>query len=197
MLQNFFYLQQGKIFNGQHGADNVWFQQDGATAHTSRRSFSLLREMFPGHVISLRGDIGWPPRSQDLTPCDFLLWGYLKAKVYEQRPVTLEPLKEAIRQEVAAITPQMTLKVTDNYRQRLYQCINIQGPHLSDVLFKKRGCKTAFCVLSRNRKTFAVSSLVLNIFASQIGEFFLPHPVLFNKDEIILSQAILDKYEAC
>jgi len=35
----------------------------------------------------------------------------------------------------------------------------------------------AFCVLSINRKTFAVSSLVLNLFASQIGEFFLPHPV--------------------
>jgi len=31
-------------------------------------------------------------------------------------------------------------------------------------------------VLSRNRKTFAVPSLVLNLFASQIGEFFLPHP---------------------
>jgi len=26
-------------------------------------------------------------------------------------------------------------------------------------------------------KTFAVSSLFLNLFASQIGEFFLPHPV--------------------
>ena len=30
-------------------------------------------------------------------------------------------------------------------------------------------------MLSRNRKTFAVSSLVLNLFASQIGELFLPH----------------------
>jgi len=27
--------------------------------------------------------------------------------------------------------------------------------------------------------TFAVSSLVLNLFASQIGEFFLPHPVVW------------------
>ena len=26
-------------------------------------------------------------------------------------------------------------------------------------------------------KTFAISSLVLNLFPSQIGEFFLPHPV--------------------
>jgi len=138
ILQNFFQPQLGEIFNDQDGADNVWFQQDGATAHSSRRSLSLQKEMFPGHVISLRGDIGWLPRSPDFTPCDFFLWGYLNAKVYEQRPVTLEPLKEVIRQEVAAITPEMTLKVMDNYRQRLYQCINIQGCHLSDVLFKTR-----------------------------------------------------------
>jgi len=49
---------------------------------------------------------------------------------------TLEALKEATRQEVAAITPEMILKVTDNYRERLHQCINVQGRHLSDVLFK-------------------------------------------------------------
>jgi len=35
----------------------------------------------------------------------------------------------------------------------------------------------AFYVIFRNRKMFAVSSLVLNLFASQIGEFFLPHLV--------------------
>ena len=66
----------------------------------------------------------------------FFLWGYLKAKVYEQRPQTLEALKEAIRQGVAAITPEMILKVMDNYRERLHQCINIQGRHLSDVFFQ-------------------------------------------------------------
>ena len=118
-----------------------------------------------------------PPRSPDLTPCEFFLWDYLKAKVYEQRPLTLEALKEAIRQEVAAITPEMILKVMDNYRERLHQFINIQGRHLSDVLFKTRWCKTAFCVLSTNKKTFAVSSLVSNLLTSQIGEFFLPQPI--------------------
>ena len=46
-------------------------------------------------------------------------------------------------------------------------------------------------------KTFAVSSLVLNLFSSQVGEFFLPHIVLFNKDELKLSEAILDNYKAC
>jgi hypothetical protein len=71
MLHNFFQPRLGEIFNDQHGADNVWFQQDGATAHTSSRSLSLLREMFSGHVISLCGDIGWPLRSPDLTPAIF------------------------------------------------------------------------------------------------------------------------------
>jgi hypothetical protein len=50
----------------------------------------------------------------------------------------LEALKEAIRQEVAAITNEMILKVMDNYLERQHQFINIQGRHLSDVLFKTR-----------------------------------------------------------
>ena len=137
MLQNFFQHRLGEIFNDQHGADNVWFKQDGATARTSCRSLSLLKKMFPGHVISLRGDIRWPPRSPDLTPQRFFLWGYLKAKVYKC-PLTLEALKEATGQEVAAITPEMILKVMGNYRERLHQCVNIQGRHLSDVLLKTR-----------------------------------------------------------
>jgi len=69
--------------------EEVWFQQDGATAHTSHRSLSILREIFPDHPISLRGDIGWPARSTDLTPCDIFRWGYLKAKVYARRPKLL------------------------------------------------------------------------------------------------------------
>jgi len=36
---------------------------------------------------------------------------------FRQTGQTLEALKEAIRQEVAAITPEMVLKFMDNYRQ--------------------------------------------------------------------------------
>jgi len=65
---------------------DAWFQQDGATAHTARRSTQDLREMFPGKLISPRGDVGWPAHSPDLAHCDFFLWGYLKSKVYTHRP---------------------------------------------------------------------------------------------------------------
>ena len=42
----------------------------------------VIHQLFPSKVISKREDISWPPRSPDLTPMDFFLWGYLKAKVY-------------------------------------------------------------------------------------------------------------------
>ena len=112
------------------------FRLDGATAHTARSSLGILREMFPSRLVSLRGDIGCPARSPDLTPCDFFLWGYLKAEVYKYRPQTLKALKEAIREDFAGIPPEMTNTVMENFRERLRQCIANNGGHLGDVMFK-------------------------------------------------------------
>jgi hypothetical protein len=72
VLENFLRPTFYGLFD-EHGAENVWLQQDGATAHTPRRSLGILREMFPGHVVTLCGDIGWQQSSPDLTPCDFFL----------------------------------------------------------------------------------------------------------------------------
>jgi hypothetical protein len=51
MLENFLHPKLDDLFD-EHGAENARFQQEGATAHTSRRSLRILREMFPGHVVS-------------------------------------------------------------------------------------------------------------------------------------------------
>jgi len=61
---------------------------------------------------------------------------YLWVSNFRQTGQTLEVLKKAIRQEFAAFTPEMILKVMENYRERLHKFINIQGRHLSDILFK-------------------------------------------------------------
>jgi len=96
----------------------------------------VLREMFPGHLISLRGDVGWPAQSPDLSPCDFFLWGYLKEKVFKHRPRSLEDLKERIRQEIDAIPPEITRRVKKNFGERLQQCVANDGHHMSDMIFK-------------------------------------------------------------
>lgn len=131
MIQDFF-LPELDDFE----LEDVWFQQDGATAHTARIVMDFLRSRFPGRLISLRGDLNWPARSPDLAPCDFFLWGYLKSKVYNDRPRTLEALKNNIRTNIAEIPVRMLQRVHENFRKRLLECKRGDGAHLSDTLFK-------------------------------------------------------------
>ena len=133
MLQNFL---MPKLRNLGENA-TVWFQQDGATAHTAKKSMDVLRGLFPAHLISLRGDIGWPVRSPDLSPCDYFLWGYVKSEVFKDRPTTIDGLKAAICKTINEIPQEMTQRAMENFRIRLQRCIAVQGGHLEDVIFKK------------------------------------------------------------
>ena len=99
---------------------------------------NAVNALFLGRVISRNGDITWPPRSPDLTACDFFLWGYLKAKVFEADPPrTIEALKQRIRNEIKAIPVNMLREVMQNFQARLQKCINFNGGHLANVVFKK------------------------------------------------------------
>ncbi|GFU80284.1 uncharacterized protein TNCV_3520611 [Trichonephila clavipes] len=60
----------------------LWFQQDGATCHTARATIDLLKDTFGDRLISRFGPVNWPPRSCDLTPLDYFLWGYVKSLIY-------------------------------------------------------------------------------------------------------------------
>jgi hypothetical protein len=39
-------------YGEEHNPEDFWFQQDGATAHTARRPRAILKEVFPGRVVS-------------------------------------------------------------------------------------------------------------------------------------------------
>jgi len=97
---------------------------------------NVIREMFPGRLISRFGDMHWPPRSPDLTVCDFFLWGYLKSRVYESKPRTLDELKDAIKTEIALIDENLLQRVHLNLLDRLSSCYEQDGRHMLDVLFK-------------------------------------------------------------
>ena len=67
--------------------DLLWFQQNGATAHTAEISMPVLRTVFPGRLISRFAHIMWPSAlSPDLAVPDYFLWGYVKSRIYETRP---------------------------------------------------------------------------------------------------------------
>ena len=71
---------------------NIWFQQDGATWHTSEATLDVLRTVFEYRIISRRADVVCPPRSCDLTSLDYYLWGAVKVKCYADKPETIDAL---------------------------------------------------------------------------------------------------------
>ena len=58
--------------------DNVWWMQDGAPCHRRVLVLNYLSETFQNRIIGFGFEREWPPRSPDLTPCDFFLWRHLK-----------------------------------------------------------------------------------------------------------------------
>ena len=96
----------------------------------------VLREVFNGRLISRFGDLNWPSRSPGLTAPDFFLWVYLKAKVFATRPENIQELKVRIAEEVQRIDRVLLHRVMDHFVSILEKCIEVDGGHLKDVIFK-------------------------------------------------------------
>ncbi|RLU16752.1 hypothetical protein DMN91_010820 [Ooceraea biroi] len=74
----------------------MWYMHDGCPAHYARVSREALHRQFPHRWIGRDGEFLWPPRSPDLTPMDYFLWGTLKNTVYCEPPTTVENMKDRI-----------------------------------------------------------------------------------------------------
>ncbi|GFU24721.1 putative DD41D transposase [Trichonephila clavipes] len=105
MITNFFIPELNN-----HDVKELRFQQDGTTCHTARATIDLLKDTLGDRLISRFGPVNWPPRSYDLTPLDYFLWGYVKSLVYADKPQTLDNLEDNIRRVIADIQPQMLEK---------------------------------------------------------------------------------------
>ncbi|GFT49621.1 putative transposable element [Trichonephila clavipes] len=110
MITNFFIPELNN-----HDVQELWFQQDGTTCPTARDTIDLLKYTFDDRLISRFGPVNWPPRSCDLAPLDYFLWGYIKSLVYADKPQTLDHLEDNIRHVIADIRPRtsVTSRKTD------------------------------------------------------------------------------------
>lgn len=116
--------------------DDYIFQQDGAPPHWSVNVRTFLNTNLPNRWIGRAGQddkvfCKWPPRSPDLTVCDFFLWGYVKDKVYiPPLPQTMDELQERITGALHMITPDMLHKVWIEFDYRLDVCRVTRGAHI-------------------------------------------------------------------
>ena len=114
---------------------NIWFQQDGSTCLKAKAIFDVLRPVFEDRIISRRADVVWPPRSCDLTPLDYYLWGAVKDKRYADKPETNDALKDNIREAIAEIQLHKIDNVLKNWTDRVGYCIASRGSQLNTIIF--------------------------------------------------------------
>ncbi|CAD5210227.1 unnamed protein product [Bursaphelenchus okinawaensis] len=108
------------------------YMHDGAPPHHSLVVREFLNTHLPGRWMG-RDSRGapppfvWPANSPDLTPMDFFLWGYVKAKVYSVQVASLRELKQKVRDVVAEISVEMCRAALRNYPKRLRRCLDVGG----------------------------------------------------------------------
>ena len=111
----------------------VFYQQDGAPPHYHRDVRASLDEKLQGHWIGQRSTFEFPPRSTDLTPPDFYLWGTLKDVVYCKKPATLGNLCAEIRVACAAIPINTLTQVAQSTARRCNRCLATNGNHFEHL----------------------------------------------------------------
>ena len=121
---------------------NIWFQQNGATCHTAEATLDVLRPIFEDRIISPRADVVWAPRSCDLTPLDYYLWGAVKDKCYADKPETIDALKDNICEAIGEIQLHTIDNVLKNWTDRVGYCMASQGSHLNKIFYiiKRNDC---------------------------------------------------------
>lgn len=116
--------------------DNVIYQMDGAPGHWFGNTRALLNETFPGRWIGRASNednclMRWPPRSPDITPLDFFLWGYVKDAVFTlPLPQTVDDLKRRITEAIHQISQDLLQLVHSTFRKRLNLVIKKKGLHV-------------------------------------------------------------------
>ena len=139
MLNDNIIPQPIELFNNQFHEGHflrLWWAQDGAPAHQLIAVRNRLLDIFQQRVIALHLPVEWPPRSPDLTPCDYFLWGFLKDKVCRTPPQDINDLRERIRNEANLLreSPALVRRVVLEMRRRANLCELRNGGHVEKIV---------------------------------------------------------------
>ncbi|GFW75903.1 long-chain-fatty-acid--CoA ligase 5 [Trichonephila clavipes] len=139
MITNFFIPELNN-----HDVQELWFQQDGATCHTARATINLFKDTCGDRLISRFGSVNWPPRSWDLTPLDYFLWGYVKSsKIRRPDWTTFEPaeIRKNFLLELRKIGTQKELNSLEQARNLAFlsEPFSVDNELMSPTLKVRRG----------------------------------------------------------
>ena len=95
---------------------------------TGRRyeaTLDVLRPVFEDRILSRRANVVCPPRSCDLIPLDYYLWG-------ADKPDTIDALKDNIREVIGEIRLHTIDNVLKHWTDRVGYCM---ASHMNEIIF--------------------------------------------------------------
>jgi hypothetical protein len=84
----------------------------------------------PSRCLGAQSSLAWPPRSPDITPLDFFLWGYVKDNVCATEVTEAEHLKTKIRDVITTINTGMLARSWEELEFRLDVTRATQNGHI-------------------------------------------------------------------
>jgi len=101
------------------------------TVHLRRVARDYLNQNYGQRWIGRGGPVAWPPRSPDMNPLDFYLWGHVKSIVYKNAPNNIADLRQRIIRGFREIRtdPNVCHRVRNSFDRRIRACIRAEGGH--------------------------------------------------------------------
>ena len=95
-----------------------------------------LNESFPNRWLRRGGPVAFPPRSPDLTPLDYYLWGHKNTLVYETKVDSRAALRDRISAAAEHIRnhPSNIGSATQSLLMRAENCVAAGGGHFEQLL---------------------------------------------------------------
>jgi hypothetical protein len=95
-----------------------------------------LNESFPNRWLGRGGPVAWPPRSPDLTPLDYYLWGHMRTLVYTSKVDSRAVLCDRIFGAAEHIRnhPDIIASATQSLLMCAENCITASGGHFEQLL---------------------------------------------------------------
>jgi len=112
----------------------MFYQHDVAPRHFSQVVSQNLNHQFPNRWIGRNGEQNWPPRSPDLNPLDYNVWGFTKAMVCARKFSTRgEPLQGILAVARSICNAAVPSCVTSSLVTRVSECIHRDVRHFEQL----------------------------------------------------------------
>ena len=111
----------------------VYYQHDGTRPHFSQVVRQYVNQKFPNRWIGRGGTPNWPPRSPDLNPLDYHVWGSMKAMVCAHKVNTRELFQRILSAARTIKKAAVLRKFTISMVTRVLKYIQADGGHFKQL----------------------------------------------------------------